>query len=105
MIANTDTPEIDENGNLRRKFLGRLVTIGGLGSLGILMGKVMPKKAHAMVDGKYTNCMPNVKTSFNYQLGYPEVNPTALCTSIGLGYREHLSGQTGNGISMRLHKG
>jgi len=77
MIANTDTPEIDESGKLRRKFLGRMVTIGGLGSLGVLMGKVMPKKAHAMVDGKYTNCMPNVKTSFNYHLGYPEVNPTA----------------------------
>jgi len=77
MIGNTDTPEIDEYGNLRRRFLSRLVTIGGLGSLGILLGKVVPKKAHAKVDGKYTNNMPNVKTSFNYHLAYPDVNPTA----------------------------
>lgn len=77
MIANTNIPELDENGNLRRKFLSRLVVFGGLGGLGILMGKIMPEKAHAMVDGKYTNSMPNVKTSFNYHLAYPEVNPTA----------------------------
>ena len=77
MIANTDTPETDKHGNLRRRFLGRLLTIGGLSGLGILFGKVMPPKAHAKVDGNCVNNMPNVKTSFNHHLAYPDVNPTA----------------------------
>jgi carbonic anhydrase/acetyltransferase-like protein (isoleucine patch superfamily) len=74
MIANTDYPEIDERGNLRRKFLGKILTVGGLG---LVLGKLAPRSVQAKVDGKYTNAMPNVKTSFTKRLEYPEVNPTA----------------------------
>lgn len=77
MISNTDIPEIDAHGNLRRRFLGKLLAIAGLGSLGMFAGKAMPAKAHAKVDGRYINSMPNVKTSFNHHLAYPDVNPSA----------------------------
>lgn len=72
MISNTSFPEMNESG--RRKFLGKVMALGGLG---LLFGKLFPKTAIANVDGKYTNSMPNVKTSFNSHRGYPDVNPTA----------------------------
>jgi carbonic anhydrase/acetyltransferase-like protein (isoleucine patch superfamily) len=72
MISNTPFPETNDTG--RRKFLGKIVAVGGLG---LLAGKLFPKAAGASVDGKYTNSMPNVKTSFNHHLAYPDVNPTA----------------------------
>ena len=74
MISNTDTPQLKEAGASRRRFFCKIISIGGIGWL---LGKVMPAKARAMVDGKYTNSMPNVKTSFNHHLAYPDVNPTA----------------------------
>jgi len=74
MIANTDFPEMDENGSQRRKFIGKLCAVGGLG---LILGKLSPTKSWAKVDGKYTNSMPNVKNSFTPHLAYPEVNPTA----------------------------
>lgn len=74
MIANTHTPEVNKDGTLRRRFFCKIMALGGLGWV---FGKIMPKAAHAKVDGKYTNNMPNVKTSFNYHLAYPDVNPTA----------------------------
>ncbi len=72
MISNTATPEMENSE--RRKFLGKLMAVGGLG---LILGKLMPKAVQANVDTKYTNNMPNVKTSFNYHLAYPDVNPTA----------------------------
>lgn len=73
MISNTPTPTINEESG-RRKFLGKVMAMGGLG---LILGKFLPKSVQASIDSKYTNSMPNVKTSFNYHLSYPEVNPTA----------------------------
>lgn len=74
MIADTDFPQIGNTNSQRRKFMGRILTLGGLG---LVLGKLSPHTAQAKVDGKYTNSMPNVKTSFTQRLEYPEVNPTA----------------------------
>jgi carbonic anhydrase/acetyltransferase-like protein (isoleucine patch superfamily) len=48
-----------------------------IGGLGLLTGKFLPKSVQAKIDDKYTNAMPNVKTSFNHHLTYPDVNPTS----------------------------
>jgi len=72
MISKIPYPEIGNTG--RRKFLGKMMAMGGLG---LLAGKLFPETAVASVDENYKNNMPNVKTSFNHHLAYPDVNPTA----------------------------
>jgi carbonic anhydrase/acetyltransferase-like protein (isoleucine patch superfamily) len=74
MIANTDCALIDSKGEQRRRFMRKILAVGGLG---LVMGQLAPRTARAKVDGTYTNAMPNVKTSFTKHLEYPEVNPTA----------------------------
>jgi hypothetical protein len=59
MIANTDCPQTGPTGIQRRKFMQRILAVGGLG---LVLGKSAPRTARAKVDGKYTNSMPNVKT-------------------------------------------
>jgi hypothetical protein len=65
MIANTDYPQNDPKENKRRKFIGKILAVTGLG---LVLGKLAPRSALAKVDGKYTNAMPNVKTSFTKRL-------------------------------------
>jgi carbonic anhydrase/acetyltransferase-like protein (isoleucine patch superfamily) len=74
MIANTDCPQVELKRKGRRNFMGRILAMGGVG---LVLGKLAPRSVQAKVDGKYTNAMPNVKTSFTKHLEYPEVNPTA----------------------------
>ena len=69
-----NTPAKDHHTDSRRRFLFKVIAASGLGWV---YTKLTPSKARAMVDSKYTNIMPNVKTSFNQQLTYPEINPTA----------------------------
>lgn len=69
-----DKAEKDRVIDSKRRFLFKVATICGLG---IMLKKLILGSAHGAVDSKYTNIMPNVKTSFNRNLAYPEINPTA----------------------------
>ncbi len=59
MISNTDNQTKIE----RRNFLGKMMAIGGLG---LVLGKLMPKTAHANVDSKYTNNLPKELAGGNH---------------------------------------
>lgn len=61
-------------GTSRRQFLGKTL-MGGIGTA--VAVSAVAKTAHAKVDSKYTNVMPNVKTSFNHHLTYPDVHGSA----------------------------
>ncbi len=74
MMQDKEPPEINGEENLSRRFLFKLV---GFSGLGWFLSKVMAKEAHAKVDSAYCNIMPNVKTSFNSHIAYPEVHPSA----------------------------
>jgi len=68
MRITTDTTES------RRSFFCKLM---GLAGIGWAISKLGINEAHAKVDSKYTNIMPNVKASFNHHLAYPDINLTA----------------------------
>jgi hypothetical protein len=51
MIANTDYAPIKSTNNQRRKFMGKILALGGLG---LVLDKLVPRCARAKVDGKYT---------------------------------------------------
>jgi len=73
MCTDKDTPETND-GRLSRRIFFKVMAISGVGWL---LSKRITKDAHAKVDNTYTNIMPNVKTSFNHNIIYPEVHPSA----------------------------
>ena len=63
-----------ENPSVKRRFFFKMM---GLSGLGWIVSKFFVEDAKAWVDNKYTNIMPNVKTSFNHRISSPDVHPTA----------------------------
>lgn len=80
MSSVKDIPEINHEGNLSRRLLFKVMAISGFGWL---VGKWMVREVHAKVGNAYPSVMPNVKTSFNHHIVYPEIHPTAYVHPLG----------------------
>ena len=60
METGNGLSRLESNDNFGRRFFCKAIAAG---SFSWILGKAMVKRAHAAVDGKYANIMPNVKTS------------------------------------------
>jgi len=61
--------------SIRRRLFCQIMAFGGSGWV---MGKMMNQNAHAAEGNSYHHIAPNVKTSFNHHISYPDIDPSAF---------------------------